>query len=225
MREGTSEVRVTKYDSSKGEICAIKFLPEIAESKFRGFDHVKFDFVSDRLYFVFTNDKSGLKINHVGLVQVTKSSTVNILKCFEGSYSIEYDTARDQYFIDFNHRSENKYNSNYGDGNTGYGPKQSSSHESKESKDYTNATLDDISEEVKAFVYPKFGDTPPKEPENKPYAIVKKREVKPEPNNIGMVSMLLNLAINQLDSGETDLASSTLVTIRELIKEVKCQTV
>lgn len=207
-----SDVRIAFYNTIKGEVCTIKFAKELKQDKFCDYRYMKLDIVSDRIYFFPTNDSSGLKFSDIGLIQLSKKSTVEIVKCFEGSYDLETDVKRQAYYIDFNNRKENAYSSNYGTGTAGNRTNHNRSYDASYIKENPTVTLEDISEDIKAFRYPKFEDTK-KEPDNKPYAAVKKK-----PHNNDTVLALIGLAINQLDNNDVDLARSSLVTLRELLK-------
>jgi len=221
MMKSKGDVHVTPYNTKKGEVCAIKFSTDIL-SKFNGYSYMKLEFKEDRMYFIPSKDKSGVKINSNGLIQIARKSVVEIVKCFEGLYDLETEPDlkaenfyRNLYYIDFNHRRENKYNTNYDTGTSGNKTNHGGMRAEKMgSKDYdVNVSLADVADSVKECTYYHKNVETVREPENKPYAVAKKKPV----NNDSTV-LLLNLAIKQLDNYDADLAKSTLITLRELMR-------
>ena len=225
-----NDVSVRVFDSCKGDIATVRISSDFNFINKIKSDYVKLTFDGDILYLDACTRDEGFKLSgaNKNVLQISRKSVVDMLKCFEGEYVIRRNIKEGRYYITYSDRMDITRNSAYGEGTTGNRhsdtPRGRNSGKVKDvdasavnSSFFTHSVNSDL---IATTMYDPntIVDAP-----EKPYAsaITKLQTQKNSiisGSNRTTIETLLKLAISQIDAGNSSLAKATLLTVQEVMK-------
>ena len=219
------DVSVRTFDSCKGKIATIRFRLDCGFREKFDSDYVRLEFNGDYLYFVPSDASHGLKLSgeNKTVIQVSRTSLTDMLKCFEGEYDLKFDYKQQRMFITYADRTDIVRDTTFGKNITGnrYDMSRATAVKKDSVANITEEPNIPTTSDIVKAVYGGNDVKPVDKPftcdYSKEYAKVVKSKGLDDKNKV-VIDTLIKLAISQIDCEDSVSAKNTLLTLQGVLR-------